>query len=495
MALQRRNQFEKNITRLRDACPDDQIQTMDRTKTEDSIAKLQRNFDNFEREHLQLVGEAKTANEITPLDEKYDEIDDMCTTLRLKLTARQHEINRAEAQAQRPTQTDDTTKQTIEVNLKSANLMSNITDTWGPFHGDYDKWPDFREKFKANVHVNDVLTPVQKCQLLIKACKGAAFATIGGKTLAATEANYVRAWKRLHEVYTDDYLAVQQTVKQLLTTTVMQEPNHDQIRRMLDMIHDVEGKLSNFFDVESWHPIIMFTCLFRLDADTYEKWETERQASAFRQQKPNQPQADAMEEDRNDQPLVEVDENAVQKPNIPSLEKFKQFLETQCRVLVHKMGQMNSAQNSNQSRSRDSSSNRSKPSQQTGAIPKTKPKSNDQQGARQPKRKLPPCRLCNEDHGMFKCDIFKSMPFDDRVELVRKHHLCEVCYHVHNPGDCYVTQRPCDKCPGEIYHNTQLCPTREADRRTSTLMSVVGNAPEPITFSKPNNKRRNDRRE
>lgn len=161
--------------------------------------------------------------------------------------------------------------------------MSNITDTWGSFHGDWDKWPDFREKFKANVHENDVLTSVQKCQLLIKACKGAAFATIGGKSLAATEANYARAWKRLHEVYTDDYLAVQQTVKRLLTTPAMQEANHDQIRRMLDMIHDVEGKLSSFFEVEHWQPIIMFTCLFRLDADTYEKWETERQAATFRQ--------------------------------------------------------------------------------------------------------------------------------------------------------------------------------------------------------------------
>lgn len=91
---------------------------------------------------------------------------------------------------------------------------------------------------------------------------------------------------------------------------------------------------------------------------------------------------------------------------------------------------------------------------------------------------------------MFKCEIFKKMSFDEKVELIRKNHLCEVCYHAHGPGDCFVDQRPCERCPGGPLHNTQLCPTREAEKRT-TLMSVVGNAPEPITFSKPGSKRRN----
>lgn len=345
-----------------------------------------------------------------------------------------------------------------------------------------------------------MLSPVQKCQLLIKAWKGAALATIGGKTLAATETNYIRAWKRLHEVYTDEYLAVQQTVKQLLTTSTMQEPSHDQLRRMLDMIHDVEGKLSSFFNVEEWHPIIMFTCLFWLDSDTYEKWETERQAAAFRSIEPKPSQdPDAMEQDQNaqQQPQAEGDDDQ-KKHNIPSLEVFKQFLETQCRVLVHKMGQMGSTQTPLQSHSRDSSSNRLRPNEKTGAIPKNKPKPNDQRSGRPPNRKLPLCRLCNEDHALFNCDTFERMTFEEKVDYVRRHRLCEVCFHVHASGECHIkNQRQCNKCPGGVYHNTKICPTREAEKRT-TLMSVVGNKPEPITFNKQNKRpydHRDDRRD
>lgn len=492
MAQQRRTAFETNITRICDACPDDQISVMDRPKTEDTIAKLQRNFEKFETEHLVLIGEAKTAAETTTLSEKYEEIDDRCTAVRIKLIARQLELTQAEAHAQRPMPVDAGQERSII--LKSANLMSNITDTWGPFHGDWDKWPDFREKFNANVHENDVLTPVQKCQLLIKACKGAALATIGGKSLAASEANYARAWKRLHEVYTDDYLAVQQTVKQLLSTQAMQEPNHDHIRRMLDTIHEVEGKLSSYFDVEQWHPIILFTCLFRLDPDTYEKWETER-ATAFRQSEAmtNATGAQAMDDDQNAQGGPEGQGENAKKHNIPSLHVFKQFLETQSRVLIHKMGQSGTLLDSSQSRSRDSSSNRSKQSSKTGAIPKAKP--NDQRGAvGGPGKKLALCRMCQEDHGMFSCVIWKAKPFDWKVDYVRRHQLCEVCYHKHGPGECAVkNQRPCTDCPGNPLHNTQLCPTREATRRT-TMMSVVGNVPEPLTFSKSSSKRRNDER-
>lgn len=134
-------------------------------------------------------------------------------------------------------------------------------------------WPEFREKSNANAHLNEGITPVQKFQLFFRACKGAALQTIGEKT-TMTEAYYIRAWNRLQEVYKDDYMAILQLVRKLITLKPLAEATNHELRRMLDIIHDVEGRLPNYFKIEEWQPIIKFVCLFRLDATTYEKWNT-----------------------------------------------------------------------------------------------------------------------------------------------------------------------------------------------------------------------------
>lgn len=491
MALSRRNQFERNIKRLIAECTDDLIKTMLQSSVDDNIIKIQRNFDKFEIEHLLLIAEAKTPQETQDHDDKYAEVDEQCSTLRQKLMQRALDLKKIADDARGPTPANIAAPQTVEVNLKSANLLSNIDDTWGTFHGEWDKWPDFREKFKANVHENDVLTPVQKCQLLIKACKGAAFASIGGKDLAATEANYLRSWQHLHEVYTDDYLAIQQTLKKLIAFKPIQEATYQQLRRMLDMIHEVEGWLSNFFEIKHWEPIIMFICLFRVDAATYEKWETERQNLSPRN-KATEDQNDVnMADVGDDQAQVQADEEP-KGPAIPSLKQFKKFLECRARILLHQQGQGEPSSNQ-QSRSRDSSLNRQRPTSNTGAIPKVRPKT-EQEGSKRSYKKLPLCRLCNEDHGLFKCPKFLNMSFDERIDMVKTNKLCPVCFHSHAEGECYVDQRPCNRCNGRKYHNTIVCPTREAEKRT-TFMSVVGNSPEPLTFRDRSNKRRDERRD
>lgn len=491
MAANRRATFEKNIRRLVDDCPDDHINQMDRPTINDNLDKLRRNFDRFETEHLGLVGESKTVNETQAHDEKYVEIDEIATALRRKLAKRDLDLKKEEEIARQPQQANAIAPQQVEVNIKNPNVFNNIDDTWGTFYGDWNKWPDFRERFRANVHENDALTPVQKCQLLIKACKNAAKSTIG-VDIAATEANYIRAWEQLHRVYQDDYLAIQQTVSKLLTFRDIQMASYNDLRAMSDMIHSVEGELSNFFDVKHWHPMIMFACLLRLDSETYEKWEVERQSMLAKKD----------ERANNDAQIEQPNEQQQQRPNqnddnseglvLPTLDQFKGFLERHSRILMHKHGQSrDSSIDKNQSRNRDSSANRSK----TGAVPKGKsnqqesgPRHGQNSNQRRPMQKLPPCRLCNNDHGLFSCQIFRDMPFAERVEMVNKYNLCKVCFHIHEQGNCHINQHPCKKCHGQQTHNTLICPSREAEKRTA-MLSVVGNSPNPITFSSQGNKR------
>lgn len=491
MAANRRAAFEKNIKRLVDDCPDDHIDQMDRPTVDDNLDKLRRNFDKFETEHLGLIGDAKTVVETQAHDDKYTEVDEIATTLRRKLAKRDLDLKKEEEAARQPQQANAAAPQQVEVNIKNPNVFGNIDDTWGAFYGDWNKWPDFRERFRANVHENDALTPVQKCQLLIKACKNAAKSTIG-VDIAATEANYNRAWEQLHRVYQDDYLAIQQTVSKLLTFRDINMASYHDLRAMSDMIHSVEGELSNFFDVKHWHPMIMFTCLLRLDSETYEKWEVERQSMLTK--KDDRQNNDVQMDQPNDQQQRQnQNDDNVEGPILPTLDQFKGFLERHSRILMHKHGQVrDSSMDRNQQRSRDPSQNRQKSG---GAVPKQKP-NQQENGSRQgqnsnqkrPMQKLALCRLCNNDHGLFSCQIFRDMPFVERVEMVNKHNLCKVCFHVHDQGSCHINQHPCKKCNGQQTHNTLICPSREAEKRT-TMLSVVGNNPNPITFNKPGQKR------
>lgn len=500
MSLSKRQVYENNINRLVQSLTDEEIDKLTRPVIQERKAKLERNFDKFEEEHVKLVSEAPTAGDTAQYNAKYDEVDKIVEVLRDKLAAKDHKLAEAE-NAARAITPNANAQQTINVTMKSANLLANIDDTWGVFRGEWEKFKDWSEKFRANVHENDVLSAVQKCQLLTKACKGAAAATIGNGNgqLAATEANYNRAWAQLHEVYNDDYLAVLATTKKLINFTPIDHASHSQIRRMLDMIHEVEGELSNHFSIEQWHPIILFTCLFRLDATTYEKWESERTNTK-----------DTENQNPNDQPAAEADENAnnlqaegeQKRPKIPSLTQFKKFLECRARLLTHQSQQARDNMNLNQNsaRSRDSSRDsnrhrdrsRQRPTAETGAIPKKYPnRSNDDYKAPSSRAKLPLCRLCGEDHGLFACNQFRDMSLEDKLDLVKRNRLCHVCFHEHAKGECHIKQHACKKCNNGSIHNTQICPSIEAMKRTS-LLSQIGKAnPEPIKFDDSRKRRGN----
>lgn len=181
-------------------------------------------------------------------------------------------------------------------------------------------------------------------------------------------------------------------------------------------------------------------------------------------------------------------------PTIPTLGQFKDFLDRQARILMHKNEQARNERpkNNQPTRSRDSSRDshrdqRPKGQNYSGTIPKVKPNTYNNQS----RPKLPLCRMCGDDHGLFKCKEFLNLSFEDKLGYVERHHLCKVCFHRHDKGQCSVEQRPCYRCPGHPLHNTLICPSREADKRT-TMMSVVGNSPTPIAFPK-GQKRHGDR--
>lgn len=142
------------------------------------------------------------------------------------------------------------------------------------------------------------------------------------------------------------------------------------------------------------------------------------------------------------------------------------------------------------SRSRDSSANRRNRVNVGASTSRGTAGSNAPAGKPSTNAQLPPCKLCSANHGLYHCTKFLEMPFAEKENTLKAHKLCEICLFFHKEGECRQPKRKCEKCNKNppVFHNTLLCPTREAERRT-TLMSVVGNAPPPLTFPEKPRKR------
>lgn len=85
-------------------------------------------------------------------------------------------------------------------------------------------------------------------------------------------------------------------------------------------------------------------------------------------------------------------------------------------------------------------------------------KGNEQTKRPRGRTQLPPCPLCQADHGLFKCEKFLKMKLNSRSEFVRGNMLCQICLRSgHVSEKCPKPQYACKKCPGES-HNTLVCP-------------------------------------
>lgn len=484
-AMMRRQFFERNIRRQIDASPDDQIAGMTRVAVDDAIKKLADTFDKFELQHLSLVADLPQAQGQIEYN-NYIEVDEIYSALMTKLRARQHEIMQAEEAERRQNAVGVHDNRPVQVTIESADPLANIREIWGQFHGDYSKWQDFRDLFKSGVHENERILPANKFKLLKRALKGAALRVVG--SMLTTEANYHKAWEHLCKTYNDDYLAAQTVTKRLLAIEQLKSSSYIGLRSLCDTVHECTNQLASYFDIKGWDPLLVFIVVDRLDSETFGMWESKR--------------LDFMRE-ADEEAAGDVAAEMFIPCTVPPLKKLMDFLDQRVRIEMHKQSR-SEVESSSASRSRDSSRdsrreiNRNagrEQSQNRGAhgernaapdFAEPRPRGGNQI--------YPPCIIqdCRRNHGLYRCPFYMRMAFTEKESFVRDHNLCVVCLKEHGAGECRQDRKDCDRCGVHgLAHNSTLCKTREADRRT-TLMSVVGNNPAPLSMNQadPNRVRR-----
>lgn len=468
MSTRRRDHFASAIGRAGEQLDNDAFDAYSRVEIQERLQMLEANWQNYQTEHLSLVGQ----DTVTPHQEEahmqhFQRIEN--EYLRLRLICRKqievlHQAERdAQANQQQPLPAVNQQRQQIVV--QTADALANIPNTWGQFSGDYAQWHSFRDRFKAAVHLNQNLPIAFKFQYLKAAVTGAAARVLG--TWKLTDANYPRAWERLCEVYEDDYLAVQTLIRRLLSIPRMERPTNSGLRRIIDTVHECMTQLSGFVKTDGWGPIIVFMVVDRLDSTTHDAWEMHRANSRAEEQP-----ADIQDVEMHLPGSVHVvDEAERVYVQIPTWTELEQFLERRARILIHsERRERTDTYESTSSRSRENSTNRSKPKLKSVVVP-----ANQQQQqpntANRTATGFPSCSYCQQDHPIYHCNDFKMIGLDAKLEHIENQGMCKRCLREQHPGrEC--KQKVCLKCPNNQYHNTLLCPTREAERQTANLVNA-----------------------
>lgn len=461
MATSRRKVQVDAIHRALTSCHADDFER----KTEDQLSArldlLEANWTELVKEHLELMADAASSADRKAHEDIYAKSEVEFIDAKALLKRRIKEVRPPQVIQEQQQQMK--APQAIQVQVQNLDGGATVSNTWGTFSGDHAQWRTFRDRFRAAVHDNDTIKPVFKLQALQRSVKGAAARAMG--IWKPVDANYAKAWNALCDIYEDSYMIVQSLLNKLFTIPRMESATNEGLRRIIDTVRESVEQLSDFVDTANWDPIIVFLVVERLDADTYVDWEKSR-VNAKHQENNAEPEEraegenDEVNDDNGDDDRAANDQHGERQIQLPSWNALKVFLNQRAQILSRAERRGENKGKIQRSQFHQTNNFRARPpaTRVSGAAG----------GFQRDRSDLPACRVCEGDHGLFHCKEFGKLTLQTREARIAAWKLCRNCYSAnHDHTQC--PNFPCRRCPGKQYHNSTICPTREAEIRAALL--------------------------
>lgn len=380
-----------------------------------------------------------------------NEMDNLIFTLKTKIKSR---LNTLEAGNKAATSKQNASQNPISIEVQTTDACGNIPNTWGTFDGDYAKWHSFRDRWLTAMHENKNVKVIKKFENLLAACIGKASGAVGQWDL--TSENYDKAWKRLKNIYEDDYMQAQSFMQMLDKLPCMENSSSTAIRNIIDTIQKHTNGIKRYIKPQNEdYPYAVFAVINKMDSETYRAWEKQRPVLA----KQAWERRKAIE--GND-----IDESESHPSKyIPKWPELERFLESEVTIRVHaekRSGQKVTHQSLSEKRSRhvEESDDETNSDNVTDSDDDSKNESNFDSEGDSSSSEWSQCVLCEDSHRISECDAFKSMNLFGRKNLVIEHKLCEKCLEEMHSGQCIEEKynRECASCRPKIkFHNILLC--------------------------------------
>lgn len=290
------------------------------------------------------------------------------------------------------------------------------------FDGSFFRWLDFRDTFTNLIHNNQRLSSIQKFHYLLSYLEGDAARILSN--IEVSSANYNDAWQLLFNRYNNKRLLINHHLKSLFNMQQLNRETEGSLRYLVDHITKNLRALANLGQpTQHWDTLIIYFVSCKLDNNTLTKWEEKR---------------------------CNLDD-------FPTLEQFKTFLIDRAHILEStnrnkfNLNSNNNINNSNHTKSpQHSHTHNPKPIFHTKSYTTSTTHQNTKLNTYNNSFQ---CIICDQNHRIYDCTVFKSKSMKDKLSDVTQYKLCANCLRQGHPvSECRMG--PCKQCNQR--HNTLL---------------------------------------
>nr|XP_034194538.1 uncharacterized protein LOC117610817 [Osmia lignaria] len=301
------------------------------------------------------------------------------------------------------------------------------------FDGKIENWASYFESFSSMIDQNADLSLVQKLQYLRSTLTGKAAACI--QSLSTTDSNYADAIELLKEKFDCKRRILLKHCNAIIGLPKITRDSPEALGDLVDTVRQNLRSLKNLeVDTSSWDSILIAIILTKLSTETVYQWEL-----------------------------------SLKDKQMPTFASLLEFLDKRANCII--MTHQKPAQTDGQHNRGPPGKSIVKQSSRSHAFVTTT-RANETQNSRETVKpsgtfaNYPRCPICQDEHGIWRCEKFHALSVGARLSAVRKASLCSNCLRAeHNlelckKGSCRICKK---------HHHTLLhLPTQVVNRPTTT---------------------------
>lgn len=297
------------------------------------------------------------------------------------------------------------------------------------FNGAKENWVLFRDQFISLVHENERMTDAVKMHQLVTHVTDKAIRVIKGITPSGQ--NYGKAWKVLNDRFNNNQMLINHHLKRFFNLPTLTRDDPSKLIIIVDGVNELINSLPGLNEpMQNWDSIITFCVFNKLDKATQEAWKTRTMVQEAR------PLHEFMTFLDNRAQIDDTTNSSLLVPSTPRFEPKKLPKKNVFHVVPT---------------TKNSQSNTKKVVHHVLGTDANKK-----------------CPECKQEHPLFRCPTFRTIPVKDRITKARHYELCPKCLAKH------AVEIKCafEKCPVcSKPHNRLLCyddEKRRAEAQTSS---------------------------
>lgn len=270
------------------------------------------------------------------------------------------------------------------------------------FNGQLKEFTSFIDLYDRLVHFQEDLSNVEKFQYLITSLSAEPRGVL--RSYPITEQNYEAAYNALRNRYCNKRYLAFLCWEEITNFKPLSAGTAPYLRKLLDTFDENISILETLgLPTSGWDFVLFHSMLTKLDKRTREAFELSNKKAEF-----------------------------------PKFEEIKTYLSERCAALER--SSLNPSDQETNHKKNISTTPQSKPRIQPYTLLTSQGSS---------------CQLCNENHALYMCPVFKSKTPQERYQIVRQYNLCPNCLRGnHSSINCTSTYkcRLCNKKHNSLLH-------------------------------------------